>query len=519
MKGGAMKTAFVYRFTVVGALLGASALGLGLRASAAGPSASWPYSNGDLSNTRDAVTSTITVANVSKLKKLWSFTLTGKATKNVGGYGTLAANPIVQNGVVYMQDLRSNVYAISLATGRLQWEHTLNLPEKSGPGPNGVAVANGVVYGLSPTVVFALNATNGHQLWSDKNLLHAGQGTFGIQPQVANGQVFLASQYGSGKGGGILLALNATNGHELWKFNTMTGPQPGVQSLGLGAGGAWETPLVNSNGTVTYGIGNPYQSVGNAYSEPAKLLYSDSDVTLDAKTGKLRWYYQAVPNDFKDYDLQASPISATVNGSGVVIGAGKMGYVYEMNASTGALLWKTPVGIHNGHDNQSLNALKAKGKLPLKLPFTFLPGAFGGILTNMAYADNTIYAATMNLPIQFTAADQVDNGPPGKDVSESGDLVALNATTGAVEWSTKLDGLPDGAATVSNNLVFAPLFEGKLVALNRSTGAVVFTQPLPRTENSPLAIAGNTIIVPDGGPKGTTLRGKSQIIAYAVPPR
>jgi outer membrane protein assembly factor BamB len=511
-----MKTTNVYRFVLLGTLLAASAL-VPKASGAADASASWPYSNGDLSNTRDAVTSTITLANVSKLKRLWSFSLTGKATKNVGGYGTLAANPIVQNGVVYMQDLSSNVYAISLATGRLKWEYKLNLPEKSGPGPNGVAVANGMVFGISPKVVFALNAANGRKRWADKKLLSPGQGTFGIQPQVANGQVFLASQYGSGKGGGILLALNATNGHELWKFNTMTGPAPGVQSLGLGAGGAWETPLVNKNGSVTYGIGNPYQSVGSAYSEPAKLLYSDSDVTLNATTGKLRWYYQAVPNDFKDYDLQASPISATENGTSVVIGGGKMGYVYEMNASTGALLWKTAVGIHNGHDNQSLNALKAKGKLKLKLPFTFLPGAFGGIVTNMAFADNTIYVATMNLPIQFTAADQVDNGPPGKDISEGGDVVAVNASTGAIEWSTKVDGLPDGDATVSNNLVFAPLFEGKLIALNRTTGAIVFTQQLPKTDNSPIAIAGNTIIVPDGGPKDKTLSGKSQIIAYAVP--
>jgi alcohol dehydrogenase (cytochrome c) len=511
-----MKTNFVYRFVLLGTLLAASAL-VPVTSGAAGTAPSWPYSNGDLSNTRDAVTSTITLANVSKLKKLWSFTLTGKAAKSVGGYGTLAANPIVQNGVVYMQDLSSNVYAISLATGRLKWEHQLNLPEKSGPGPNGVAVANGMVFGISPNMAFALNASNGHMLWADKKLLHSGQGTFGIQPQVANGDVFLASQYGSGKGGGILVALNAANGHELWTFNTMTGPEPGVQSLGLGAGGAWETPLVNSNGTVTYGIGNPYQSVGNAYSEPAKLLYSDSDVTLDATTGKLRWYYQAVPNDFKDYDMQASPISAIENGKPVVIGGGKMGYVYEMNATTGALMWKTPVGIHNGHDNQSLNALKAKGNLKLKLPFTFLPGAFGGIVTNMAYADNTIYAPTMNLPIQFTAANQVDNGPPGKGISEGGDVVALNATTGAIEWSTKVPGLPDGDATVSNNLVFAPLFEGKLVALNRSTGAIVFTQQLPKTDNSPIAIAGNTIIVPAGGPKDKTLSGKSEIIAYAVP--
>ena len=74
--------------------------------------------------------------------------------------------------------------------------------------------------------------------------------------------------------------------------------------LGLGAGGAWETPLVSSDGSVTFGIGNPYQYVSSAYSEPGRLLYTDSDVNLDAATGRLRWYYQGVPNDFKDYDMK-----------------------------------------------------------------------------------------------------------------------------------------------------------------------------------------------------------------------
>jgi outer membrane protein assembly factor BamB len=501
------------RLTLLGTLV-AAALLVPVSSGAAGTPASWPYSNGDLSNTRDAVTSTITLSNVSKLKKLWSFDLTGKATSNVGGYGTLAANPIVQNGVVYMQDLHSNVYALSLATGHLMWDYIVNLPEKSGPGPNGVAVANGMVYGESPTVVFALNASNGHEVWADKNLLTNEQGTFGIQPQVANGQVFLASQYGSGNGGGILIALNSTTGRVTWEFDTMIGPGPGVKALGLGAGGAWETPLVSANGTVTFGTGNPYQTVGEAYSQPAKLLYSDSDVTLDAATGKLRWYYQGVTDDFKDWDMQASPISATVNGVSVVIGGGKMGTVYEMNATTGALRWKTPVGVHNGHDNDSLNALTHAKKL--KLPFTYEPGALGGILTNMAYAGNVIYVATCNVPFAFTKDSQV-NGTPPSTAKVNGTVLALNATTGAIEWSTKVGTLPVGAMTISNNLIFTTLVSGKLIAFNRTTGAAVFTQQLPRTTNSTLAIAGNTIIVPTGGPKYGKAKGKSQIIAYAVP--
>ena len=249
---------------------------------------------------------------------------------------------------------------------------------------------------------FLLEQTTDSQLWTSDavrevaDLLGAGQGTFGIQPQVANGRVYLASQYGSGPGGGVLLALNASNGSELWKFNTVVDADQGVRSIGLGAGGAWQTPLIGSDGSVTYGIGNPYQSPASAIAHPSAQLYTDSDVNLNAATGKLRWYYQGVPNDFKDYDMQASPISASVNHLPVVIGSGKMGYVYEMNGHTGKLIWKTPVGGHNGHDNDS--RLMLEHKLTIKAPYTILPGSIGGVLTNLALAGHSIYVATIDLP-------------------------------------------------------------------------------------------------------------------------
>ncbi len=501
------------RVSAFALVLGLMSVPFGAQATfAAGGSGTWPYSNGDLANTRDAVGSTITKSDVSTLKEAWSFKLTGDATGDVGGYGTLAANPIVVNGVVYIQDLHSNVYALSLATGKLEWSYLVNKKEKSGPGPNGVAVVYGMVYGATPTTLFALNETTGHLVWSDRHLLKKGQGTFGIQPQVANGRVYLASQYGEVPGGGVLLAINATNGHLVWSFNSVPKKEAGVEKLGVGAGGAWETPLVSTDGSVSFGIGNPYQYVSSAISTPGKLLYTDSVVNLDAATGALRWYYQGVPNDFKDYDMQASPISTTVNGTPVVIGGGKMGIVYEMNAASGKLIWKTPVGSHNGHDNDSLNLLEGK---KLKLPLTILPGALGGILTNMAVAGNTIYVATCNLPFKFASTNAVDGSPVGKKVS--GDIEALNLTTGKVEWKTVVNSLPLGATTVSNNLVFTTLISGELLAFNSSTGAVVFRQKLPRTTNSPIAIAGGTVIVPVGGP----VKGKgspSQIIAYRLPP-
>ena len=450
---------------------------------------------------------------MSKLAQIWTYKLTGKASAGVKPYGALTANAIVQNGLVYVQDLDSDVYALSLASGRLRWEYRCDQPEKSGPGPNGVAVSGGRVYGLTPTAAFALNALDGHAKWVNTDLLRRGEGTFGIQPQATNGRVYVASQYGSGSGGGVLMALDASTGKVLWRFNTLVGPAPGVKALGAGAGGAWETPLVGADGSVTYGIGNPYQTPDAAIAHPARMLYTDSDVNLDATSGKLRWYYQGVANDFKDWDMQTSPIAAITDGLSVVIGSGKMGYVYEMNASSGKLLWKTPVGRHNGHDNDSLDVLEHHSKI--KPPLTILPGGFGGVLSNLAVAGNTVYVATIDLPLTFVnfklPVPTKGAGRPG------GELEALNLATGKVEWDTKVPQLPIGAVTVSNDLVFTTIYTGTLLALNRHTGAIVFRRRLPTSTNSPLAIAGKTLIVPAGGPTSNTPYGHPQVIAYAVP--
>jgi alcohol dehydrogenase (cytochrome c) len=496
-----------------GASFGCKTVSTNVPASTAAGPGSWPYANADLSNTRDATGSKISSANVSRLAQAWTFRLTGKAAAGVRPFGSLTANPIVQNGVVYLQDLDSNVYALALASGKLRWEYRCDQPERSGPGPNGVAVADGRVYGLTPTAAFALTAGTGRAIWVNSDLLRQGQGTFGIQPQAANGRVYLASQLGSGPGGGVLLALNASSGAVLWRFNTVVGREPGVQSLGVGAGGAWETPLVGGDGSVTYGIGNPYQTAAAAIAHPTVDLYTDSDVNLNAPTGKLRWYYQGVPDDFKDYDMQASPISARTGGVPVVIGSGKMGYVYEMNASTGKLIWKTPVGAHNGHDNDSLQALEHRSTL--KAPFTILPGPLGGVLADLAVTSNSVYVATLDAPLTYTNLN-LRSATKGAG-SATGELEALSLATGRVEWDTKVPELPLGAVTVSNDLVFTTLYDGVLIALRRSTGAIVYRRRLPTSTNSPIAIAGSTVIVPAGGPVTRTGGGDPQVVTYKLP--
>jgi alcohol dehydrogenase (cytochrome c) len=483
-------------------------------AGAAVPAGTWPYPNGDLGNTRVAPGAAISAANVSGLREAWAFKLTGAAAAGVSAVGALTAPPVVAGGLVYLQDEDANVYAVTLATGKLKWEYQVGVPEKSGPGPDGVAVADGAVYGDSSTAVFALNAATGKVIWSDGSLLNSGQGAFEIQPQVAGGRVYLASAYGSGPGGGVLMALSAATGHLLWTFNTVAGTGAGVTALGLGSGGAWETPLVGSDGSVTFGIGNPYQSIGEAIAHPARQLYTDSAVNLNAATGRLNWYYQAVPDDFQDHDLQSSPVSAVIGGVPAVITGGKLGYVDALNARTGALLWKTPVGVHNGHDNDS--ALALTHQVTVTYPYTVEPGSLGGILSNMAVADGSVYVATIDLPITYTGPSSVTGNKAAG--AETGEVEALSLATGAVEWDTKLGSMPLGAATVSNDLVFTTLYNGTLLALDRSSGAIVYRHQLPTSANAPIAVFGNTVLVPAGGPQTSRSGGggNPQLVAYTV---
>src|SRR5256886_11862376 len=73
----------------------------------------WPSPNENLYNTRVAH-STIASTNVSKLGMAWTIPLQGK-----GATGAYVANPVIGNGIAYLQDGASAVIAVRNAAGRV----------------------------------------------------------------------------------------------------------------------------------------------------------------------------------------------------------------------------------------------------------------------------------------------------------------------------------------------------------------------------------------------------------------
>ncbi len=449
--------------------------------------AEWPSPNGDLYNTRVAH-STITSSNVSKLQVAWTLPLQGK-----GGGGADFANPVIANGIAYVQDGASNVTAVRYTTGQVLWTHQFNSPDY---GPNGVTIANGRIYGITADGAFALDAQTGRQVWYNTHLA-AGKATYNIAPQVAGGKVFIASSITFG--GGIIYALDAGTGATRWSFQTVVDPVG--QALQDTAGGAWDAMLIGPDNSVYAGIGNPYLTQQEAQQTPSRELYTDSIVKLSQATGKLEWYYQAFPDDFHDWDLQISPIyTTTAAGRSVVLAAGKGGFVFAFDAASGQLLWKTAVGIHNGHDNDDQQALE--GTLQLTPPYTLYPGEIGGVETNMAAASGVVYVPVVNVPTTYTDATSPLGTP---DLTKAGGaMVAIDLATGKPLWTTALSQMPLGGATVSNDLVFTTTFTGEIIALARQNGAIIWTAQLPAGSNATLAIAGNTLLAGAGLPLAKT---------------
>jgi outer membrane protein assembly factor BamB len=194
----------------------------------------------------------------------------------------------------------------------------------------------------------------------------------------------------------------------------------------------------------------------------------------------------------------------------LVLASGKLGYVFAIDPEDGKIVWRKPVGQHNGHDRDHEFALEGEyGKMP-KLPLTILPGILGGVETQLAADDGVVYAPIVNIPTRFkdqeTPQLQLDKG--------TGGMVALNLSDGSVKWDQKLAQPAFGAATISNDLVFTTTFDGKLVALNRDTGEIVWQQQMAAGTNATLAIVGDTLLTAASFPQ--TKNQKAQIIAYRL---
>jgi alcohol dehydrogenase (cytochrome c) len=488
--------------------------------------AAWTLPGGNLQNTRD-VASPITSSDVTKLGVAWCVPVesTGLA-KSAGFADGYATTPVVVHGVVYTQDLESNVMAIQLATGKVLWTHNYSSPNG---GPDGVNVAGGTVYAATNRAAVALSAATGRQLWR-RTLIGNDREGIDMAPGYNHGTVYVSTvpvnpTVGQYLGGAksTLWALNARTGAPEWSWDEVQNLW-GKPALNSG-GGLWDPPSFDSAGNIYIGIANP-GPIGQGpwprgypwgTSRPGPDLYTDSVVKL-SRHGKLLWYYQLTPHDLYDWDLQNSPVLTTAHGQPVVIDGGKAGILIELSAQTGKLLWKLPVGVHTGHENDGLLTEHATPTSPIPLPakFTLEPGVFGGVESQLASNGSAVFAAVNNLAVPLTDHGVAESAKAfaASIPRATGEMVAVDQDTGTIEWDDKLPSSPYGAATVTNNVVFTTTYHGYLYAFNAATGAILLKTPLSAGSNAPVTIDGGYVIV--GAGSAVAKSQQPLIIAYKL---
>jgi glucose dehydrogenase/predicted small secreted protein len=468
------------------------------------------HPNGDLANTR-YWHGPINSGNISNLQIAWKLPITG-----VSAFGSYASAPIISKGVMYSQDLASNVQAIEVETGKVLWTASFEQPDH---GPNGVVVENGLVYGVTPTEAFALDQKTGNEVWSVKLTRNAHEG-IDMAPGLHDGLVYVSTvpvnveEFYGGGAGGILWALDAKTGKKVWSFKTVPddlwATSAAAKKVNSG-GGLWYPPAFDEEGSMYAAVGNPGPLPGTEQfpwgsSRPGPNLYTDSIVKLDAKTGKMKWYFQLTPHDVNDWDLNDPPILVKAGGKDMVVGAGKSGIVIALDRKSGKLLWKRPVGIHNGHDDIGKEAME--GKTP-KLPVTILPGSLGGVIAPMATDGKTVFVPVVNSSLTLSGQEEKSEGGPG-----NGELVAIDLATGKVKWKEEMASAAFGYVTAVNDLVFATAYDGTVSAFNAKTGAVVWREKLPAGTNSGVTVAGDMLIAPAG--VASAEGQQPQIIAYKL---
>lgn len=459
----------------------------------------WAVPNLDLGATRAVAGSGIDRTTVGRLRRAWRFTVPEYPTYS----GVFASTPLIVGDRVFIETLRSNVYALDAGTGKVLWQRRF---DRADGGPNGLSDTDGRLYGATDTAVFALDSGDGRVVWS--RTVTTKRRPIDIAPVVALGLVDVSTTAPYPGGKGAVMALDSGTGKVRWRRSTIRGgwANPRVAS----GGGAWYTPTLDGRGRLYVGVANPLpwggtkaQPNGGAYA--GDDLYTDSLLVLSARTGAIAWYDQVVAHDLRDYDFAVPPVLIRSGRGPLAIGAGKGGIVIAWDRATRKRVWQAKVGVHRN----DTGPLPARG-------VSVCPGLLGGVVTPMAAGGGRLFVPVVDLCTKGSATGSenlfsVDYAHRGK-----GRLVALSTATGKHLWTARFPSPDFGCATISNDLVFTSTLDGTVYALSADTGRILWEAHEPAGVNGCPSIIGNLLVVPAGAEPSTFETPVPVLDAYTI---
>jgi alcohol dehydrogenase (cytochrome c) len=310
----------------------------------------WLTYAGNYAGHRHSLLPQLTKSNVRNLRLAWVAQLRQVDRE-------LQVSPIVADGVMFVSESRDGVIALDAKTGEVIWTYRRPVPDGL-PGccgtPNrGVAVLGQTVFvAASDSFLVALDANTGKQRWIVKVADYRSGYTMTGAPLALGDRVVVGVAGGELGIRGFLVAYDAAEGRQLWKFNTV--PGPGEAGHNTWTGDAWKTggaptwTVVADDAqedVIFWGTGNPSPNFQGS-ARPGDNLFTNSVVAIEAKTGRLKWYYQFTPADEHDWDSAQQPILAEIDWQGrkraVVLWANRNAFFYALDRNTGEFLFAKP---------------------------------------------------------------------------------------------------------------------------------------------------------------------------------
>jgi alcohol dehydrogenase (cytochrome c) len=450
----------------------------------------WRLPGRTYANSRYSPLAQIDAGNVAKLQPV--------KVVHTGMNESFETTPIVADGVMYLTtpvvDRRMKVMALNAATGDTLWSTSYAVgPFKICCGPNnrGPALAYGNLYVTTlDAKLVAFDARTGAEKWETPVADPSVGYSESMAPQIYDGEVIVGSAGGEWAVRGFVAAYDARTGKQRWRWYATDPKTFAGGSWKTGGGTVWTTPAVDAlQHLVIFGTGNPNPDLEGS-SRKGDNLYTDSIVALDARTGKLRWYYQEVKHDLWDYDATSNVVLFDVREGGRTIPAagqaGKAGWFFVVDRRNGKLLRKSAPFVAQ---NENMFGKKS-----------VLPGANGGSeWSPPAYSPQTnrVYVLGIDQLMDFKAQPGGDHpgflrtGSVFTNVQkptkiQTGTFTAIDVVTGAIAWQYKAPKpMIGGALATGGGLVFTGEGDGTFEAFDARSGSKLWTYALDGGVNAP----------------------------------
>jgi alcohol dehydrogenase (cytochrome c) len=490
--------------------------------------------------------------NIGRLALAWSKGLPEGITETI---------PTVYDGVMYVTLPGGNVAALDATTGDTIWRYNRKYrdPRAGGSGRSKtLAIYLDMVYFTAPDEhIVALDAKTGELRWETPT---PGRGnTTGAI--VVEGKVISSGTCGQGTRENCnITAHDARTGKLAWTFYLTQAPEdpvPGIAGPRDTWGGlprdqrkasSWGLPGSYDAATHTlyWTVANPtpytrLERHGSADAIPAQApadLYSNSTLALDPATGTLKWYYQHLPGDDWDDDMNEervlvrtrvrpdpaqvkwiSPKLKADETRDILVGVGEGGGLWALDKNSGEFLWATPfpsdvpnfflsdIDVSTGATtiNRALVADKpgAQNLICFFNTRSYWPTAYSP-RTNSLYVPyiNNCLRMTAGRPATATDPGQpesrVGEPLPGGKLEEMNGLAKVDLETGRItRWPMGPIPTNSSILATAGDLVFMGDINRRYWAQDAETGKVLWRTVLPApvsTSNITYAVNGRQYI-------------------------